>query len=87
MAVSRAAYITHLGPCHVAIDFRACNLVLPLGTFGITTTDACGTATIPLPIPADPGLIGLTLFAQWGVLDQFAPGGVALTQAGTFIIW
>jgi hypothetical protein len=87
LAVSRGGYTNLNGPCQVAIDFSAANLILPLGAFGITSTDAFGTATVPLPIPADPGLIGLTLFGQWGVLDPFAPGGVALTQAGTFIIW
>jgi hypothetical protein len=87
LAISRAAYVSNTGPCQVGIDFSLANLILPLGAFGITSTDGLGSAAINLPIPADPALIGLTLYAQWGVVDPFAPGGIALTQAGTFIIW
>lgn len=34
-----------------------------------TTTDAQGRASFPLPLPNDPGIVGITVYAQWGVVD------------------
>ena len=87
LAVSRGGFLGNNGACQIGVDFSPQNLILPLGSIGISMTDAFGFVAINLPIPPDPGLIGLTLFAQWGVVDPFAPGGIALTSAGTFIIW
>jgi hypothetical protein len=87
LAVSRGGFLGNNGACQIGVDFSPQNLILPLGSIGISMTDAFGFVAINLPIPPDPALTGLTLFAQWGVVDPFAPGGIALTSAGTFIIW
>ena len=42
--------------------------------------DGVGNATVPMPIPNNPSLIGLELFAQWAVLD---PGGCYLNTIAT----
>lgn len=39
-----------------------------------TVTDASGGARLPLAVPADPDLIGATVFAQWVVFDPSANG-------------
>jgi hypothetical protein len=45
-----------------------------------------GTAHQALPLPADPAFTGLTLFGQWTVLDDAAPGGLRLSGAVAFWI-
>lgn len=87
LAVSRGGYVANTSACLIGVDFSIANLVLPLGSLGIATTDALGSAAINLPVPADPALAGTTLFAQWGVVDATAPDGVAMSRAGTFVIW
>jgi hypothetical protein len=86
LALSLAAN-QNVGSCQVAVDLTPPNLILPYGPLGLAVTDASGTASVSLPIPPDPSLIGTTFFAQWGVADLQAPGGIALTQAGMIIIW
>ena len=39
-----------------------------------------GTAQVPLPIPTTPDFSGLAVFAQAGVLDLSAVGGLALSR-------
>ena len=73
--------------CQVLIDFTSPNLIVPFGTFGITSTDATGAASIPLPIPNDPLLHGVPTYAQWGAVDPAAPAGVALTQGAKIVLW
>jgi hypothetical protein len=84
--LSRAASLNS-SSCQIAIDLNPQNLLLPFGTIGYSVTDAQGNATISLSIPAEPSLIGTTLYGQWGVIDPLAAGGLALSRAGKFIIW
>ena len=70
----------------ILVDLSPASLVLPL-MLGLTQTNALYTATMPLPIPANPALIGSVAFAQWGLLNPLAPLGVALSRGATFIIW
>jgi hypothetical protein len=67
------------------IDIAPHNLILPSGTFGFTQTDSVNQASVPLPIPPDPGLVGTALYAQWA-MDASA-GGIALSQAAMIILW
>ncbi len=54
-------------------------LVVPIGfaqpAFGR------GTARVRLPIPADPGMRGVQLYAQWLVIDPLVVGGIATSNA------
>jgi hypothetical protein len=54
-------------------------LTLPLG--GTAGSQGAGWAMATLPVPGDPALLGLSVFAQAGVLDAAAVQGVALTKA------
>jgi hypothetical protein len=85
LGVSRA-YTAPSGLCQLSIDIAPHNLILPSGTFGFTQTDSVGHASVPLPIPPDPGLVGTALYAQWAIMDASA-GGIALSQAAMIILW
>ncbi len=39
-----------------------------------------GFATVSEALPADPTLVGMTLFAQWATIDVGALGGVASSR-------
>lgn len=73
------------GPCVLHLD--------PLqglpGSWGLVQTN--GSRAVPLPVPADPGLVGLQLFLQWGVLDPAGtplPGlpGLAASRAARLVV-
>ena len=70
----------------ILVDLAAANLVLPL-SLGLTQTNALGVASIALPIPANPALLGSVVFGQWGLSDPLLPGGLILSSGATFIIW
>ncbi len=62
-----------------------CKLLASLDVFGVRTTSASGTASVPFPIPNQTGLLGVRFYNQWIVVDQaanafgfaFSNGGVA----------
>ena len=63
----------------------ACSLLIDdLTTTWARLTSASGTATVPLPIPPSPTLIGVALWLQAGVFDPAATtsalSGLALSQ-------
>lgn len=62
--------------CSPGVDLFS--LLSPTVSFGWTTTDTTGSATLNYPIPASPSLVGYTVFGQWAVVD---PTGGA-THAG-----
>jgi hypothetical protein len=79
--VSIAVFAVGLGPLQTA----PCSLLIAnIGaTWGVVTTVA-GGATVPLPVPPAPPLVGLALWVQGAVYDpnaltSFVPG-LALTQ-------
>lgn len=47
---------------------------------GQGTTSATGQGTVALPVPNDPNLLNITLFAQVLVLDATAPNGFSISQ-------
>jgi len=52
----------------------------------LTLTNASGSAIVPGPIAASTGLLGLSLFAQWAVLDAGAPVlGIASLSEARFV--
>lgn len=55
-------------------------LVSPLVTLG-TLIDSTGSATMPLTVPRDPGLIGAELFFQWFALDPSNALGLSTSNA------
>jgi hypothetical protein len=63
---------TPLGP--------GCALLLqPVTATVLATADARGLAVQPIPLPPDPALRGLALYAQAGCLDPTAPSGFTMT--------
>ncbi|MBX7106562.1 MAG: VCBS repeat-containing protein [Gemmataceae bacterium] len=64
--------------CTLWIDTAANQLLLPVGSLGLMTTDATGAATATLSIPTTPGLMFSSYFAQWLVADASGP----ITLAG-----
>lgn len=65
-------------------------LILPNAGFSTTlATNQIGNAFIPLPIPADPLLEGIDLFAQWFVYDTLGQGfpevGGAALSGGLYL--
>lgn len=68
-----------IGGIPVNIALSPAPLVVMLSLSG--TGAGGGYATLQLPIPDSPGLIGLSFFHQWFVLDPGAPGGVAASKA------
>jgi hypothetical protein len=78
--------------CGVLLDLSPSQLVLPTVGLGTTTTDLNGAATVALPLPAVPGLAGVTAYAQWFVADPVGglvvgAGTYAASRARTLILW
>lgn len=46
-----------------------------------TVSESTGLASVPLPLPPDPGLTGAQLYAQFLWPDSCAPGSLAASQA------
>ena len=59
--------------CHLALTSAQMRMA--------RTLDAAGTASISIEVPANAGLQGLTIYAQWFVEDSGGPMGVAATDA------
>lgn len=51
-------------------------------TFGVTA----GSGSFGAPLPNNPGLIGLTFYAQAGGLDASQPGGVAMSNGVAILV-
>ena len=78
--------------CGVAIDLAPSQLILPLGSLGVTATNVAGNAVIAFPLPPPPALAGLVLHVQWAVDDPqgtftIAGHALALSAAHTILIW
>lgn len=56
-----------------------CSLLVAAHTVTTTATDASGVAAFYFFIPNHPALVDQSLFAQWSVFHQSAPGGLAMT--------
>lgn len=79
------ADVPFAGPCHLQVAPPSAVATMFL------MTSPNGTRVFPLPIPADPNLIGLELFAQWAINDpqgQPVPAlqGLALSQGARIIV-
>jgi hypothetical protein len=61
-------------------------LSLPFVLFGSTGSAGTGFAELLLPIPAVPFLVGVTVYAQAGIVDAGAVQGVALTPGLRLVI-
>lgn len=62
-------------PACVGLQINLQLLLVEVNTLS-TTTNAQGTASFSLPLPNEPGLVGTTVHAQWGVLDP--TGGLTI---------
>ena len=62
------------------LGMPACSLSVAHGAAVVTATTAGGIEFIPAPVPQSAGLIGLTLYFQWYVVD---PGPAAFPGAMT----
>lgn len=54
--------------------------------FPVVTTGT-GVATFPIPLPNNPALANITVYAQWFVADAAASGGFAASPAATFTLF
>ncbi|MGH7152243.1 MAG: hypothetical protein ACREIU_16170 [Planctomycetota bacterium] len=52
----------------------------------VVPSDAAGAATVPLPIPAIPGLAGFQAFVQFAWPDACAPGGFSASNALAIVV-
>jgi FG-GAP-like repeat len=78
--------------CGVGIDPTPGQLILPLGSFGITSTDLSGNAVLGVPLPNNLGLAGLTVYSQWFIVDaggalQVGGGYYSASEASTHVLW
>jgi hypothetical protein len=53
----------------------------------VIQTDAVGTGSLVIPVPAAAGMVGTTIYAQWFVEDPGAPAGVSATGARAFTLF
>jgi hypothetical protein len=77
--------------CGVALNLGLAHVILPTPALGVTATDAAGSASLTLSLPASlpPGLV---VYAQWGMLDPngalpFAGQTYAATPGRSILIW
>ena len=72
LGVSWQPELSGVGPAGWWLDLN--QLIFPVGLAGVMTTDATGSVSFAAPVPpaSTPGLLGLTVYAQWAVAD---PGG------------
>jgi len=69
-------------PLNLAIfGAPACSLLASADALFSTATGPGGTASQTLPIPNLPGLVGVSAFTQWGVIDPGAPGALPLSMS------
>jgi hypothetical protein len=52
------------------LGMAACNIYTDLTISVAVNTDVAGIASLSLPVPAVPQLIGASIYNQWGVTDQ-----------------
>jgi FG-GAP-like repeat len=76
--------------CGIYLDLSL--LLLPIPSFGFTTTDASGNALLGLPLPGGTFLAGTTVFSQWFVADPagaLSAGGntYATSRGRTLVLW
>ena len=50
-----------------------CSLRVGLDALAVVTTDASGAASVPIPIPNAPWLLGVRFFGQWLQVDGAVP--------------
>ncbi len=86
-ASSPATLFTSLGAAQLPIGGGCALAIDPLRMFGpiVLGTNASGSASVVIPVPGDPALIGVSLFTQWWIDDpQGLPlpplAGIALTR-------
>lgn len=86
-ALPSAPAALHLSPSAGVIHLPPCTVYLAAPyTFAHTGTDALGAATFVTPIPADPAVLGLAVYAQWTVLDPVAGRGLTLSDAQRLLV-
>lgn len=69
------------------INMVGCSLYVPASVAQASATNANGIATVPLPIPNNPTLVGVKIFNQFAALDPLANGtGVVMSNGGWFLV-
>ncbi|MAE64318.1 MAG: hypothetical protein CMJ18_08590 [Phycisphaeraceae bacterium] len=60
-------------------------VVAPVLMEGMGAPD--GHATLQIPIPDDPGLVGMQFWAQWFIVDPNGPAGLSASRGATWTIF
>ena len=71
-----------LGGVNLNVLLNGGELLLPGVLGGAPGAAGAGFGSLRLTVPNDPGLAGLTLFAQWFVWDVGVPAGAATSRGG-----
>lgn len=77
----------HVGMGRLELDASGCSvLVDTLITLGLTCSNGQGVASVPFPIPVNPAVAGINIYAQGLTLDLGAPLGFAASRGLRFRI-
>ncbi|MFY9341505.1 MAG: cytochrome c peroxidase [Planctomycetota bacterium] len=82
-----APALVSLGGVNVNVVLGAGEVLVPMGLQGSAGVAGAGYGTLKFPVPAEPGLAGLTLFGQWFVTDPGVAAGLATSRGGEFRIF
>ena len=83
LGFSRSRYQAQNLPATVLLCGLFCRVFAAPETCLLRITDAAGTASLPLPIPNQPALLGTDVFLQWWIADPTLPCGLlGLSPAG-----
>lgn len=82
LVLSQLPAATVLGGVSVNVMFNAGELLLSTALAGAPGLAGAGYGTWKIDVPNLPGLAGITLYAQWFVLDAAGPSGFASSRGG-----
>jgi hypothetical protein len=92
LGLSNAEGFNPVGPCIVRLDLSPSNLILPVGSLGLLTTNGAGAAQAFFSIPSAPSFLGADYFLQWIAVDPTGPVNLlgvnySLSGARRILLW
>lgn len=82
LVLSQLPAATVISGVNVNVQFNASELLFSLPLAGSPGAAGAGYGTWKVDVPNLPGLAGITLYAQWFVLDAAGPSGFASSRGG-----